>query len=85
MLLHSLDSFKMLKNICMQVFFVARLSPCCTIVVFSLGPGSLPGYRRRGDFDDGASDISSTSGFSAYGYRSGKALKNGQKMFDMDI
>ena len=39
------------------------------------GPGSLPGYARRhhrGDYDDGASDISSTSGFgSAYGYRSG--------------
>ncbi len=44
--------------------------------VFSLGPGSLPGYARRrlgqgGEYDDGASDISSTSGFSAYGYRSG--------------
>ena len=43
------------------------------------GPGSLPGYRRRagpggmhGEYDDGASDISSTSGFSAFGYRSGK-------------
>jgi hypothetical protein len=29
-----------------------------------MGPG--------GEFDDGASDISSTSGFSAYGYRNGK-------------
>ena len=41
------------------------------------GPGSLPGYRRRmggGEYDDGASDISSTSGFSAYGYRSGTRL-----------
>ena len=43
----------------------------------TLGPGSLPGYRRRGpggmhgEYDDGASDISSTSGFSAFGYRSG--------------
>ena len=40
------------------------------------GPGSLPGYARRrgGDYDDGASDISSTSGFgSAYGYRSGSS------------
>ena len=39
-----------------------------------LGPGSLPARHRRlggGDFDDGASDISSTaSGWSAYGYRS---------------
>ena len=38
------------------------------------GPGSLPGYPRRGPgggYDDGASDISSTSGFSAFGYRSG--------------
>lgn len=46
-------------------------------VTLSLGPGSLPGYARRrlggpgGEYDDGASDISSTSGFSAYGYRSG--------------
>uniref|UniRef100_A0A0K2TD42 Patronin n=1 Tax=Lepeophtheirus salmonis TaxID=72036 RepID=A0A0K2TD42_LEPSM len=45
-----------------------------------IGPGSLPGYSRRsrvggGDFDDGASDISSTaSGFSAYGYRPGTRL-----------
>ena len=42
------------------------------------GPGSLPGYARRGrgDYDDGASDISSTSGFgSAYGYRSGSRKK----------
>ena len=44
---------------------------------FTIGPGSLPGYRRRGpggmhgEYDDGASDISSTSGFSAFGYRSG--------------
>ena len=38
-----------------------------------LGPGSLPSRQRRGgDFDDGASDISSTaSGWSAYGYRTG--------------
>ena len=49
------------------------------LIVYFQGPGSLPGYRRRpgtggmhGDFDDGASDISSTSGFSAFGYRSGK-------------
>lgn len=49
--------------------------------VSHLGPGSLPGYRRRpgpggmhGDYDDGASDISSTSGFSAFGYRSGTRL-----------
>ena len=42
------------------------------------GPGSLPGYARRrgGEYDDGASDISSTSGFgSAYGYRSGSSKK----------
>merc|ERR1712008_286906 len=43
------------------------------------GPGSLPGYARRGrggDYDDGASDISSTSGFgSAYGYRSGSRTR----------
>jgi len=44
-----------------------------------IGPGSLPGYARRrigpgGEYDDGASDISSTSGFSAYGYRSGTRL-----------
>ena len=33
----------------------------------------MPGYRRRAEFDDGASDISSASGFSAYGYnRSGE-------------
>jgi len=40
--------------------------------------GSLPGYRQRrgngGEYDDGASDISSTSGFSAYGYRGGTRL-----------
>jgi len=36
--------------------------------------GSLPGYRRR-EYDDGASDISSVSGFSAYGYRSSKEKK----------
>jgi len=46
--------------------------------VSHLGPGSLPGYRRRGPggeyCDDGASDISSTSGFSAFGYRSGTRL-----------
>merc|ERR1719414_1788667 len=49
--------------------------------VSHLGPGSLPGYRRRagpgglhGEYDDGASDISSTSGFSAFGYRSGTRL-----------
>merc|ERR1712223_1264392 len=45
-----------------------------------IGPGSLPGYARRrgggGDYDDGASDISSTSGFgSAYGYRSGSRTR----------
>ena len=42
--------------------------------LFFLGPGSLPGYPRRGPggYDDGASDISSTSGFSAFGYRSGQ-------------
>ncbi len=48
------------------------------LFVLCLGPGSLPGYRRRGpgqgEYDDGASDISSTSGFSAYGYRSGTRL-----------
>ncbi|XP_059087795.1 patronin-like isoform X3 [Tigriopus californicus] len=38
------------------------------------GPGSLPGYRRRAEFDDGASDISSASGFSAFGFRSGTRL-----------
>jgi len=44
--------------------------------VSHLGPGSLPGYPRRGPggYDDGASDISSTSGFSAFGYRSGTRL-----------
>lgn len=41
-----------------------------------LGPGSLPPgtsrFRHGGEFDDGASDISSTmSGYSAYGSRSG--------------
>ena len=47
----------------------------------TIGPGSLPGYRRRaglgihGECDDGASDISSTSGFSAFGYRSGKQFE----------
>jgi hypothetical protein len=58
--------------------------------LFLPGPGSLPGYPRRrgpgglhGEYDDGASDISSTSGFSAFGYRSGKlkwyaCQKNGQ-------
>merc|ERR1712223_886146 len=44
-----------------------------------IGPGSLPGYARRGrggDYDDGASDISSTSGFgSASGYRSGSRTR----------
>merc|ERR1719225_2067201 len=44
-----------------------------------IGPGSLPGYARRGrggDYDDGASDISSTSGFgSAYGFRSGSRTR----------
>ena len=48
------------------------------MISLAVGPGSLPGYRRRagpggmhGEYDDGASDISSTSGFSAFGYRSG--------------
>lgn len=49
--------------------------------IISLGPGSLPGYPRRrmgpgGEYDDGASDISSASGFSAYGYRPGEKLQN---------
>merc|ERR1712051_672641 len=47
--------------------------------IYQEGPGSLPGYARRGrggDYDDGASDISSTSGFgSAYGYRSGSRTR----------
>ena len=49
----------------------------CELIKYFLchtGPGSLPGYPRRGPgggYDDGASDISSTSGFSAFGYRSG--------------
>jgi calmodulin-regulated spectrin-associated protein len=46
-----------------------------------LGPGSLPARHRRlggGDFDDGASDISSTaSGWSAYGYRSAGGSRMG--------
>ena len=45
-----------------------------------LGPGSLPSRQRRGggDFDDAASDISSTaSGWSAYGYRSGGGSRLG--------
>ena len=72
---------------CVQNTNVWYLSPNCnspklylkilTFDIYDLGPGSLPGYARRrmgpgGEFDDGASDISSTSGFSAYGYRNGK-------------
>ena len=57
-----------------QNFFLLRPE---IIFAASIGPGSLPGYARRGrggDYDDGASDISSTSGFgSAYGYRSGSS------------
>ena len=41
-----------------------------------LGPGSLPSKNRRGDFDDGASDVSSASGWS-YGYRSGGGSRLG--------
>ena len=47
----------------------------------------MPGYARRhhrGDYDDGASDISSTSGFgSAYGYRSGS--RKFFELFDLKI
>ena len=65
--LHDLCEWLMLGKV-----FYSDLNLCyCT------GPGSLPGYARRGrggDYDDGASDISSTSGFgSAYGYRSGSS------------
>ena len=58
--------------------------------MIALGPGSLPpgSYRRRhgpggmhGEYDDGASDISSTSGFSAFGYRSGNI--DNLRLFDM--
>jgi hypothetical protein len=42
-----------------------------------MGPG--------GEFDDGASDISSTSGFSAYGYRSGKISKVRQNILQFKL
>ena len=57
----------------MVLSFLSRL--CSVRGLTSAGPGSLPGYRQRrgnGEYDDGASDISSTSGFSAYGYRGGE-------------
>jgi len=50
---------------------------CYNVETHFAGPGSLPGYRRRGELggmDDGASDVSSVSGFSAYGQRAGEIL-----------
>ena len=61
---------------------------CSVRFVTSAGPGSLPGYRGQrgmrdngGGYDDGASDISSTSGFSAYGYRGGEKKKKSRIKF----
>ena len=74
---HAIDggSLFALNILLLESFF----TPDSFLLIFfktTLGPGSLPGYARRrigpgGEYDDGASDISSTSGFSAYGYRSG--------------
>ena len=75
----SIFTTKKEQHLLISIFVHPSAQPTCSLwpyVCFPLpralpGPGSLPGYRRRGDYDDGASDISSTSGFSAYGYRSG--------------
>ena len=52
---------------------VAGLHPA----VSRRGPGGM-----HGEYDDGASDISSTSGFSAFGYRSGM-ITNKFKLYFM--